>query len=209
MGILTTEAINKQMKNKKLSERLIVTPLLDKKQIGESSIDLRLNCHFLLTKRAKCSQINPRDKELKRQIQTYQEELNVPYGEEIVIHPNQFILGSSLEYIKIPMHLAAYVIGRSSWGRLGLLIATAIFVHPGFSGCLTFELINAGSVPIHIPVGVRIAQLVVHEGKGELSKEESIRYIGQIKPEFSKVYMDEDLEKISKIVKLINARVKD
>ncbi|MCP4306415.1 MAG: dCTP deaminase, partial [bacterium] len=52
------------------------------------------------------------------------------------------------------------VLGRSSWGRLGLVVATAVTVHPGFRGCLTLEIQNLGSAPIRLVAGVRIAQLM-------------------------------------------------
>jgi dCTP deaminase len=62
----------------------------------------------------------------------------------------------------MPKDLAAYVIGKSSWGRRGLIIATATAVHPGFVGCLTLELSNVGEVPIEIKPGMRICQLCFH-----------------------------------------------
>jgi dCTP deaminase len=57
--------------------------------------------------------------------------------------------------------MAAFVVGRSSWGRIGLVVATAIMVQPGFAGSLTFELANEGDTPIRLYPGLRLAQLVV------------------------------------------------
>jgi dCTP deaminase len=89
----------------------------------------------------------------------------------------------------------AYVIGRSSWGRVGLNIATATMVSPGFKGSITFEMLNMGTVPIGLYPGTRIAQLVFHK----LSKSEVLnysntdsKYISPIGPEFSKIYLDSD-----------------
>lgn len=62
----------------------------------------------------------------------------------------------------MPPFLAAYVIGRSSWGRDGLIIATAVGVHPNFSGVLTLELTNLGEIPIRLYPGLTIAQLFIH-----------------------------------------------
>ena len=90
----------------------------------------------------------------------------VPFGKSIVLHPQKFLLGCSLEYVRIPEKLAAYVIGRSSWGRLGLVVATAIGIHPGYSGCITLELRNLGETPIILYPGQTIAQLFVHEVDG-------------------------------------------
>jgi dCTP deaminase len=89
----------------------------------------------------------------------------VPLGDAVTIHPHQFILGVTLEYIRLPSDLMAYVVGRSSFGRLGLIIATAIGVHPHFFGALTLELRNLGEAPVRLYPGQTIAQLFFHELK--------------------------------------------
>jgi dCTP deaminase len=89
----------------------------------------------------------------------------VPFGRSLVIHPHQFILGMTLEYLRLPKGVLAYVIGRSTWGRLGLIVATAIGVHPGFAGCLILELRNLGETPLSLYPGQTIAQLFLHEVK--------------------------------------------
>jgi len=100
----------------------------------------------------------------------------VPFGRRIVIHPHQFMLAASLEYLRLPSDLMAYVIGRSTWGRLGLIVATAIGIQPGFAGTLTLELRNLGETPLALWPGQAIAQLFFHEvktkprGKGGLSQ---------------------------------------
>lgn len=101
-------------------------------------------------------------------------------------------MGSTLEYISLPTKLSAYVLGRSSWGRLGLIIATATTVSPDFKGCITLELINLGEVPILLYPGVRIAQLVIHtvEGEGKYKG----RYSCPTGPEFSRIYKDDELD---------------
>ena len=86
----------------------------------------------------------------------------VPFGSSIVIHPHQFMLAHTLEYIRLPTDLLAYVVGRSTWGRLGLIVATAIGIHPGFAGSLTFELRNLGETPLTLYPGQAIAQLFFH-----------------------------------------------
>ncbi|GAH46269.1 unnamed protein product, partial [marine sediment metagenome] len=108
----------------------------------------------------------------------------VPLGNDFILHPNQFVLGITLEWIHFPKDLAGYVIGRSSWGRQGLIIATATGVHPGFSGCLVLELSNSGEVPIHIYPGLRIAQLFVHRLETEEYQFDDIELSceGQAKP---------------------------
>ena len=65
--------------------------------------------------------------------------LVVPFGERLWLHLRQFALGSTLGLIRLPRTLGAYVLGRSSWGGLRLLVATAVMVQPGFAGSLTLE----------------------------------------------------------------------
>ncbi len=78
------------------------------------------------------------------------------------MHPGQLVLGSTLEYVQLPRDLMAYVIGKSSWGRMGLVIATATKVDPGFKGCITLEIVNEGEIPLVLYPGLPIAQLVLH-----------------------------------------------
>ena len=87
----------------------------------------------------------------------------VPFGKDFILHPHNFVLAVTLEWIRMPLHMTAYITGRSSWGRHGLIIETAPGVHPGFTGCLTLEMANVGDVPIKIRPGTRICQLFFHD----------------------------------------------
>src|SRR5439155_26160938 len=91
-----------------------------------------------------------------------QESIRISLHDQFIIHPGQLVLGATLEYLSLPKTVAASVEGRSSWGRLGLIIATACSVAPGFKGCITLELVNDGEVPLVLYPGVRIAQLIFH-----------------------------------------------
>jgi len=142
--------------------RLVITPPLDPAQIGRGAVDLRLGTEFLLLRRTRKSGLNPA-KETQLQIDELQERVVVPFGEELWLHPRHFILAATLEFLRLPNDLCAYVVGRSSWGRLGLVVATAVFVHPEFRGCLTLELVNEGDGPICLSPGARIAQLTIHK----------------------------------------------
>lgn len=82
------------------------------------------------------------------------------WGESFYLHPGELVLAATLEYIVMPADLTAQVITRSSYGRLGLLSATAVQVHPDFHGCLTLELVNLGEMPLAITPGERVAQLM-------------------------------------------------
>lgn len=134
--------------------RLIITPLLNrKKQVGPGSIDLRLGTEFLQVARTNRRAIDPFQEALP------DETFKVPLGREVVLHPRQMLLGATLEFVVMPGDLTGQVLSRSSWGRAGLLVATAVAVQPGFRGVLTLELVNAGDIPIVLHPGLRVAQL--------------------------------------------------
>ena len=104
--------------------------------------------------------------EVKTRIQEYS--INVSVGPDgyFVLHPGEFTLASTLEFIKLPLDIAGRLEGRSSVGRLGLQVhATAGFVDPGFEGSLTFELINSGKLPLKIRPGVRLGQMCFFKTK--------------------------------------------
>ncbi len=142
---------------------------------SEASIDIRLGFEFALVLASDVASIDefPRIK-----LRTQREEdferlyrpLYHPLGQELVIHPHQFMLASTLEYIRLPYNLTAFVAGRSTWGRLGLIVATAIGIHPKFAGTLTLELRNLGETPLTIYPGQAIAQLFFHWVDAEKSE---------------------------------------
>ncbi len=171
---------------------LVVTPLISEKQIKNASIDIRLGNGFIITKRTRFGTIDPSigKVETSKAIQQYQEQIYVELGGKLILHPGQFVLGATLEHIKLPFDLLSYVIGRSSWGRLGLIIATATVIHPGYSGALTLELTNVGDTPITLYPGTRIAQLIFHTINPPISKPEPSKYELSTDPVFSKVHED-------------------
>ena len=185
--------------DKSLSERLVITPILDpEEQIADGAVDLRLGTTFVLTQKAEFPVMDPtREKDkLREEIHKYQVRVNKRFHEQFTLHPNELVLGVTLEYMSFPSSLGGYVLSRSSWGRLGLIIATATFVNPGFSGCLTLELLNLGEVPLALYPGMRVAQLVLHtveEDVNNPSRHRS-RYHGATEPEFSRVYEDPELQ---------------
>jgi len=146
---------------RKLDERLVISPLLDQAQVGSASIDVRLGTEFLLLRRTQQPGLDPAE-DSQQDVEAFQERVVVPLGEKLWLHPEHFVLAATLEYVRLPNDLGAYVLGRSSWGRVGLIVATAVMVHPGFAGCLTLELVNEGDSPIALYPGLKIAQLAVH-----------------------------------------------
>jgi dCTP deaminase len=131
--------------------------------------------------------------------------VTVPLGDGLWLHPGQFALGATLEYLRIPADLSGYVIGRSTWGRIGLLVATAILVHPGYTGCLTLELANEGDTPIRLYPGVCIAQLVLHSLAAPTEKPygaETDKYLAHTVPRVAKLEKESDeIARISKVAR--------
>ena len=185
----------KKLYHPELKKRIVVTPLLKEEQIGHGIVDLRLGTEFILTKKTRFSNLNVINYDLPHNIKKYQERVIINLKDNLVLHPHQFILGSTLEYIKLPDDIMGYIIGRSSWGRLGLIIATATLIHPKFAGVITLELTNVGEVPINLYPGLRIAQLTLHKCKlKNLNKsDEKGKYFGSTSPNFSRIYEDSDI----------------
>ena len=169
MSVLTRQEIIAYMNKEAIKDRLIITPLFDLDElIDPASINVRLGNEFIIMKKESFSALDIRkQKELATGIERYQENVRLNYREEFVLHPNQLIIGSTLEYVGLPSKLMCYVVGKSTWGRMGLIIATATKVDPGFKGCITLEMINQGEVPVILYPGIPIAQLVFHETIGE------------------------------------------
>ncbi len=123
----------------------------------------------------------------------------VPFGKPFVLHPMTFVLAATLEWIRLPKSLAAYVVGKSSWGRCGLIIATATGVHPGFFGCITLELSNVGEIPIEVKPGYPICQLFVHTLEGDPA-ENFVQggFGGSRRPMFRPIQLDPFAEKLAR-----------
>jgi dCTP deaminase len=181
-------------------DRLDILPLLrPSKQIQGNSIDLRLGSYFLFTRRSKQPLYDPRPVAGKPapDARQFQEMVYVPFGKRFILHPGQFVLGCTFEYIRLPCTLSAHIVGRSSWGRVALVIATATAVSPGYSGVLVLELANLGEHPIALYPGARIAQLVLYEvPRCESYLEGRPSYIGPVRTEYTKLSQDADWEDV-------------
>ncbi len=145
-------------------ERLIVTPLLDQNQIGQASIDVRLGHEFIVTRRGNLPLIDPADRQLLGR--RFLAKHHVNRGDKFYLHPHELVLAATLEYVRLPLDIAGTVTTRSSWGRTGLVIATACAVHPGFTGTITLELVNLGEAPLVLYPGLLIAQLILSKCSG-------------------------------------------
>ncbi|MCI0562954.1 MAG: hypothetical protein MN733_31135, partial [Nitrososphaera sp.] len=105
------------------AKRLVITPVLDwprQAKPGNCSIDVRLGQRFRVPRRARLDMLDHMSDDHSRRIELYAEDHHVFVGDYLVVHLRQFVLGETLEWIHLPEGLAAYVIGRSSWGRDGL-----------------------------------------------------------------------------------------
>ncbi len=156
-AVLTEQELREQLENRKDFK---VTPILDPEQIGEGSINLRLGTHFIVTKASNLASFDPK-KLLGQEIRRFQQHVSRSFGERLVLHPRRLVLSATFEYIALPDEYAALVLSRSSYGRVGLVVATAAYVHPGWKGCLTLELSNIAEIPLELRCGAPIAQLVV------------------------------------------------
>ncbi|MFQ5976479.1 MAG: dCTP deaminase, partial [Candidatus Hydrothermarchaeales archaeon] len=188
-------------------DRLFITPLLKPaQQLGNLSVDLRLGNEFIVPMKTKYPVLDPSryGKYKVAEVEEYQEKIYKRYGEPFVLHPGQFVLGCTLEFIRLPNCFSAYIIGRSSWGRLGLTIATAIAIDPGYSGVLTLELLNSGETPIILYPGARIAQLILHKQSPsslEYSRQKLSKYRFPVSVEFSKIRGDADWDDLREMTK--------
>ena len=188
--VLSREGLMLRLGNELPRElRLAVTPLLDRRQVGPASIDLRLGTDFLLPRRSADASVNPAE-DTSKNVTDLQERVVLPLGQSLYLQPQQFVLGSTLEFIKVPHDCSASVLGKSSWGRVGLLVATAVTVQPGYTGSLTLELINEGDIPMQLWPGLRVAQLVVEQMDQRTSHPYSKGYVRAIGPETARLGWD-------------------
>lgn len=164
MGILSRAQIVERMSETDYDRKLLVSPLLDEGQIGPASIDVRLGSSIIVPRKAYVERQDVTDVGQAREVETRQyERVRMQYHSKFMLHPNQLILGVTFEYVSLPYDVFAMILSRSSWGRLGLIVATAAAVQPGYKGCLTLELANVSESPIALYPGLPVGQLVFHE----------------------------------------------
>ena len=182
MAILSDKTIKEYLEEGKI----VIDPLKDEQQIQPSSVDMRLGDEFKVFKVIRKPYIDPKDEE---------------DIEAFIIHPNEFALATTQEYVKVPDDLVARVEGRSSMGRLGVTMhVTAGYVDPGFEGRITLEISNIGAMPVALYPGQRVCQLVFETmtTPAELPyghPKRNSKYMKQLKPESSRVKLDYELKK--------------
>jgi len=177
--ILSDRSIRKLLKK----GELLVEPL-DEAQVQCSSVDLRLGGEIAVYEEGASIDVKEEIKGVKV----------IKFGEYFEIKPKEFVLATTLEYVKLPPYLTAFVEGRSSLGRLGLFIENAGWVDAGFEGQITLELYNANRVPIRLYKGMRICQLVFAKLDAEPTKVYGGKYRGQRGVVPSRIFLDGDLK---------------
>ncbi len=134
--------------------RIAIDPF-DDELVQPSSVDVRVDRFFRVFRNARYPYID-----VKRPMEDLTELVEIGDEEPFILHPGEFVLGSTLERVTLPDDLVARLEGKSSLGRLGLLIhSTAGFIDPGWDGHVTLELSNVANLPITIYVGMKIGQL--------------------------------------------------
>jgi dCTP deaminase len=136
------------------SGRITIDPF-DPACVQPSSVDLHVDAQFRVFANSRYPYIDVRS-----EMPDLTELVEVPPGEPFILHPGEFVLGSTLERVALPDDLVARLEGKSSLGRLGLLIhSTAGYVDPGWDGYLTLELSNVANLPITLYPGMKIGQI--------------------------------------------------
>jgi dCTP deaminase len=134
--------------------RIVIEPF-DERDVQPSSVDLHVDSRFRVFANTRYPYIDVREP-----MPDLTELIEVAGDEPFILHPGEFVLGSTLERVAIPDDLVARLEGKSSLGRLGLLIhSTAGYVDPGWNGYLTLELSNVANLPITIYAGMKIGQI--------------------------------------------------
>ena len=156
MTTLSDREIFKCIKEKTIK----VHPLLNKKQIQGARIDLRLDNIFYIIRRFEKPCYDLMDYSNNERPKTYGYIRTIPYGHEFILHPGDYVLAPLFEFVELPNNIIGRLDGRSSLGRLGVLVhSTAGSIDPGYKGSITIELMNGGMFPVALYPLMRVATL--------------------------------------------------
>jgi len=184
---LSDRDIKKAIKEKKV--KITPTPNFDT-QLGSNSLDLRLGNEFRVFDHSRYAFIDPFD---LKQGSAITREMKVRKNEPFIIQPGDFVLGSTIEYIELPDDLVGSLEGRSSIGRLGVLVhSTSSSIECGFHGNITLELANMGKMPVALYPKMRICSISFNELSSPALvpyyKKKKAKYVGQKGPDESKIH---------------------
>lgn len=172
------------------SNRIKITPRpVWNTQLGSCALDLRLGTVYQVFDHSRTPYIDPRNPDTLTHITT---KIRVKKGDAFTLHPGEFILAVTQEYIAMPDDLAGRLEGRSSIGRLGIVVhSTAATIDAGFRGNITLELANMGRIPVMLYPGMRICSISFEELSCPVAtpyyKKKNAKYAGQKSPETSKI----------------------
>ena len=170
--------------------RIIVEPL-GEGCIQPASVDVHLDRQLLVFRNSRRAFIDVREEQ-----SDLTEMMEIEGDTPFMLHPGEFVLGSTLENIELPGDLVARLEGKSSLGRIGLLIhSTAGYVDPGWKGHLTLELSNVANLPVTLYYGMKIGQIsyvrLTHPADNLYgSPALNSKYQGQTEPTASRIYRD-------------------
>ena len=187
--ILSDRDIKKYIEEGKIK----IHPLPDFEiQLGPASLDVRLDNIFRVFNHTQIPYIDPKNKST---FENLTEVVKVEENKPFVLQPGQFILASTLEEVELPDDIGARIEGRSSWGRLGIIVhSTAGYIDPGFKGKITLEMSNIGMLPVLLYPGMRICQLSFEKLSSQAQKpypqKKDAKYFGDRLPQESKIYKD-------------------
>ncbi len=164
-------------------------------QIQPASIDLRLGYDFQTFNYTQQALIDPADPSSFEQLTNL---IHLQKSERFIVHPGEFVLATTLEYVEIPDDLVARLEGRSSIGRLGIVIhSTAGYIDPGFKGRITLEISNLGRIAVALYPGMRICQIAFEEMSSPVSEsygaKRTAKYQGQQTTTLSRLFEDDEL----------------
>lgn len=194
--ILSDRDIKKQIEEGRIA---VDSPLDDHIQnIHASSMDMRLGKFFKVYEHSKFPVLDPVMTDSFKD-RTKLIEISEP-GIPFIVHPGDFVLGVTIEKIKLPDNIVARVEGRSSLGRLGIIIhSTAGFIDAGFEGTITLEITNINRMPVALYPGMRVCQLAFEEMSSPAdvpyNMKKSAKYQNQELPEESRISVDPEFVK--------------
>lgn len=161
-------------------------------QLGSCMIDLRLGSVFRVFNHSKTPYLDPNNPDT---LQDVTSEIHVKNDEAFTLHPSEFVLAMTQEYVEMPDDLTGRLEGRSSIGRMGIVVhSTAANIECGFRGNITLELANMGRIPVMLYPGMRICSLSFEKlttpADVPYYKKKSAKYVGQKAPDPSKIIED-------------------
>lgn len=185
--VLSDRDIKKALKDGTI--KILPAPDL-KTQLGSCSIDLRLGNSFRVFEHSLYPYIDPARKDYSNEITT---EVRVKNGEPFIIQPGDFVLASTLETVTIASDLLGRLEGRSSLGRLGIVVhSTASIFDPGWDGKPVLELGNLGRMAVSLTPGMRICAMTFEElsspSEVPYNKKRTAKYVGQKGPGESRIH---------------------